>query len=230
MPHSPIRFLLAFALFIPCFLLPAKVNFEDDVLPLLQDYCMDCHGPEKKKSGFRVDRRVYLLKGGDSGFPAVIAGDLKKSYILELIKSKNPEERMPPKGDAMFDDEIALLEQWIEEGAVWPRPGKGEPLGAVIPDPDGRVRQRQPRGIVADLDAEEPVVAHALARRAVVAADERVGKHEERVARRDGHRDVRVRARPLLEACGVWVVSLRAEQGVEFWQRPRGARDVQGHR
>ena len=120
MPHSPIRFLLAFALFTPCFVLPAKVNFEDDVLPLLQDYCMDCHGPEKKKSGFRVDRRVYLLKGGDSGFPAVVAGDLKKSFILELIKSNDLEERMPPKGDAMFDDEIALLEQWIEEGAVWP--------------------------------------------------------------------------------------------------------------
>ena len=27
---------------------------------------------------------------------------------------------MPPKGDPLFDDEIALLEQWIKEGAVWP--------------------------------------------------------------------------------------------------------------
>ena len=81
---------------------------------------MDCHGPEKQKSGFRVDRRVYLLKGGDSGFPAVVTGDLKKSFLLELIKSKDPEERMPPKGDPLFDDEIALLEQWIKEGAVWP--------------------------------------------------------------------------------------------------------------
>ena len=105
---------------MPFFSLSAKVNFEDDVLPLLQDYCMDCHGPEKQKSGFRVDRRVYLLKGGDSGFPAVVTGDLKKSFLLELIKSKDPEERMPPKGDPLFDDEIALLEQWIKEGAVWP--------------------------------------------------------------------------------------------------------------
>ncbi len=105
---------------MPFFSLSAKVNFEDDVLPLLQDYCMDCHGPEKQKSGFRVDRRVYMLKGGDSGFPAVVTGDLKKSFLLELIKSKDPEERMPPKGDPLFDDEIALLEQWIKEGAVWP--------------------------------------------------------------------------------------------------------------
>ena len=103
-----------------CLALPAKVNFEDDILPLLEDYCMDCHGPEKQKSGFRVDRRVYLLKGGDSGFPAMVSGDLKKSFMLELIKSKDPEERMPPKGDPLFADEIALLEQWIREGAVWP--------------------------------------------------------------------------------------------------------------
>ncbi|MEC9123517.1 MAG: DUF1549 domain-containing protein, partial [Verrucomicrobiota bacterium] len=108
------------ALASPGFFLTAKVNFEEDVLPLLEDYCMDCHGPEKKKSGFRVDRRVYLLKGGDSGFPAVAPGDLRKSFLLELVKSENPEERMPPKGDPMFDDEIALLEQWIKEGAVWP--------------------------------------------------------------------------------------------------------------
>ena len=115
------RFCLSLAaLASPGFFLTAKVNFEEDVLPLLEDYCMDCHGPEKKKSGFRVDRRVYLLKGGDSGFPAVAPGDLKKSFLLELVKSENPEERMPPKGDPMFDDEIALLEQWIKEGAVWP--------------------------------------------------------------------------------------------------------------
>ena len=120
MSKSHIRYPLVLALFLPCLALSAKVNFEDDVLPLLEDYCMDCHGPEKQKSGFRVDRRVYLLKGGDSGFPAMVSGDLKKSFMLELIKSKDPEERMPPKGDPLFDDEIALLEQWIKEGAVWP--------------------------------------------------------------------------------------------------------------
>ena len=44
--------------------LEAKVDFENDILPLFQDYCMDCHGPDKQKSGFRTDRRVHLLKGG----------------------------------------------------------------------------------------------------------------------------------------------------------------------
>ena len=98
----------------------AKVNFEDDILPLFEDYCIDCHGPNKQKSGFRVDRRVHLLKGGDSGLPAVIPMNPGKSYMIEVIKSDDPEIGMPPKGGKLFDDEVELLEQWIAEGAVWP--------------------------------------------------------------------------------------------------------------
>ncbi|MBT3541492.1 MAG: DUF1549 domain-containing protein, partial [Opitutae bacterium] len=98
----------------------AKLKFEDDILPLLEDYCIDCHGPDKSKSGFRVDRRVHLLKGGDSGLSAVIPAKPNKSYMIEVIKSDDPEIGMPPKGGKLFDDEVELLEQWIAEGAVWP--------------------------------------------------------------------------------------------------------------
>ncbi|MBT3637426.1 MAG: DUF1553 domain-containing protein [Opitutae bacterium] len=118
--RSHLHLVLALAFFMPCLALSAKVNFEDDVLPLLEDYCMDCHGPDKQKSDFRTDKRISLLKGGDSGLRALVPGNPAKSFLLELIKSKDPEERMPPKGDPMFDDEIALLEEWIKEGAVWP--------------------------------------------------------------------------------------------------------------
>ena len=97
-----------------------SINFEDEVLPILQDYCIDCHGPDKQKSGFRVDRRVHLLKGGDSGLPAVVPGKLHKSYLIEVIKSDDPEIGMPPKGGKLFDDEVELLERWIAEGALWP--------------------------------------------------------------------------------------------------------------
>ena len=98
--------------------LDAKVDFENDVLPLLQDYCMDCHGPEKQKSGFRIDRRVHLLKGGDSGLLAMVPGKPEESYLMEVIQSDDPEISMPPKGDRLFEDEIEILRDWIAEGAV----------------------------------------------------------------------------------------------------------------
>ena len=109
--------------FIPLFLwgsLNASNHFEDEVLPLLQDYCIDCHGPDKQKSGFRVDRRAYLLKGGDTGMSALIPGKPEKSYMIEVIKSDDPEISMPPKGGRLFDDEIEILEKWIADGAQWP--------------------------------------------------------------------------------------------------------------
>ena len=99
--------------------LSSAISFEDDIFPLFQDYCIDCHGPEKQKSGFRVDRRAYLLKGGDTGLNAIV-GDPKGSYLIEVIKSDDPEIGMPPKGGKLFEDEVELLEQWIAEGAVWP--------------------------------------------------------------------------------------------------------------
>ncbi len=108
-------------LFLPLLpLLGSTLNFEDDIQPLLEDYCIDCHGPNKQKSGFRVDRRVHLLKGGDTGLPAVIPDNPAGSYLIEVIKSSDPEIGMPPKGGKLFDDEVELLEKWIAEGAIWP--------------------------------------------------------------------------------------------------------------
>ena len=97
-----------------------SIDFESEILPLFEDHCYDCHGPDKEKSGFRTDRRVHLLKGGDSGLAGVIPGKPDASYLIEVIKSDDPEIGMPPKDDKLFEEDIELLEKWIEQGAVWP--------------------------------------------------------------------------------------------------------------
>ena len=52
--------------------------------------------------------------------PALVPGSPDKSRLIELIKERDPDERMPKKGDPLSANEIALLEKWIAEGAVWP--------------------------------------------------------------------------------------------------------------
>ena len=69
----------------------AKIDFKQDIEPLLQDYCIDCHGPKKQTSGFRLDRRAYMLKGGDTGLSALVPGDVENSYMIEVIKSDDPD-------------------------------------------------------------------------------------------------------------------------------------------
>ena len=107
----------------------AQVSFyEKEVLPVLTQHCLKCHGadPEKVKGELNLATRAAVLRGGDTG-PAV---DLKKpeaSLLLTAIHYKEDAYRMPPKGK-MPDKDIAVLERWVKEGLPVPadRLGGGE--------------------------------------------------------------------------------------------------------
>ena len=96
------------------------VDFEQEILPILEENCLDCHGPDKQKSEFRVDQRILMLKGGDSGIAALVPGDPVASYLIEVVNGSDPDMLMPPKGDPLTAEQVALLEKWITEGAGWP--------------------------------------------------------------------------------------------------------------
>jgi hypothetical protein len=102
------------------FQLSHAFDFQKEILPLFEENCIDCHGPDQPKARLRIDQRPVLLQGGDSGLPALVPGSPEKSHLIELIKLKDPDERMPKKGDPLSSNEIALLEKWIAEGAIWP--------------------------------------------------------------------------------------------------------------
>ncbi|MCG6154391.1 PSD1 and planctomycete cytochrome C domain-containing protein [Rubinisphaera margarita] len=97
-----------------------EVDFERDIAPILEERCSYCHGEDEQESGLRLDQRPWMLKGGDSGLPAIVPGHPEKSYLIEVVKHLDPSVKMPPEEDKIPDEEIALLVQWIREGAVWP--------------------------------------------------------------------------------------------------------------
>ena len=53
--------------------IPDKIDFNRDVRPIFSDTCFACHGPEKRKSGLRLDGVSFLHQGGDRG-PAITPG------------------------------------------------------------------------------------------------------------------------------------------------------------
>ncbi len=120
------RFLFAFFASLAPFAVaqPEPVQFNRDIRPIFEQSCVECHGPEKQKSDFRVDDYQALLKGGESEFPAVIPGNPVESLMIELIHSEYEDERMPPEGKAepLTEDQMNLLVRWIGEGAVWEDP------------------------------------------------------------------------------------------------------------
>lgn len=101
------------------------MDFQKQILPVLEKRCLDCHKApfeedgrlKKPKAGLRLDAAWAMLKGGDTG-PALVPGDLKKSYMFEVVTLPEDDDMfMPPKGGPLSKDEIALLKEWIESGA-----------------------------------------------------------------------------------------------------------------
>lgn len=118
--HRQIAAVVAFTLLPSLTTLADEVDFEDDVLPILEDRCLYCHGEDEQESGLRLDARPMMLKGGDSGLSAIVPGKPNSSYLIEAISHIDEEMSMPPDEDKMPEEEIELLTRWIAEGAVWP--------------------------------------------------------------------------------------------------------------
>ncbi len=97
-----------------------KIDFIKQIRPIFKERCYECHGPHKQESGLRLDKRQEALAGGDSG-AAIVPGDTASGLLLKYVQSEDAEQVMPPKGDRLTDEQIELLKQWIENGAVWPK-------------------------------------------------------------------------------------------------------------
>ena len=98
--------------------LSRKVDFAEDVKPILAKSCTICHANGKSKGGFNMDHIHSFVGGGDSG-PAVVSGDSGKSLLVELLLSNDPDERMPVKGDPLSLEEVAIIRTWIDQGMQW---------------------------------------------------------------------------------------------------------------
>lgn len=99
--------------------LPAVVEFNRDVRPILSDNCFYCHGPDKNKreADLRLDTESGLL-GSEGHSAAVIPGKPEESELIRRITSADPEQKMPPvkSGKVLSERDISLLQRWIEQG------------------------------------------------------------------------------------------------------------------
>ncbi|TLD68249.1 DUF1553 domain-containing protein [Phragmitibacter flavus] len=96
------------------------VDFHREVQPILETKCFSCHQGGKVKGGLWLDSLKGLLTGGDEEGPAIIKGKPADSPLIHRITTDDDNLIMPPKGDRLTADEVAILEKWIAQGASWP--------------------------------------------------------------------------------------------------------------
>ncbi|MEO8352060.1 MAG: PSD1 and planctomycete cytochrome C domain-containing protein [Chthoniobacteraceae bacterium] len=102
--------------------LPEKIDYGQDVQPILSENCFKCHGFDDKTrdSGRRLDTRAGALKDID-GIRAIVPGKLKESDFWERIHSTDRDEVMPPPKEhkKLTERQIAVMDRWIEQGAKY---------------------------------------------------------------------------------------------------------------
>jgi len=101
--------------------LPA-IEFNSQIRPILADNCYLCHGPDQgtRKAGLRLDERDAALEGV-KGRPAIVPGQSAASELAKRISSQDPDFRMPKpeSGRSLTPQQVALLRQWIDQGAKY---------------------------------------------------------------------------------------------------------------
>jgi mono/diheme cytochrome c family protein len=101
----------------------AEELFQRRLQPLFSEKCLACHGndEQKLKGKFDMRTRAGLLKGGDSGNPAVLPGDAESSPLYVAVTRQNDDLAMPPKeNDKLTSKEVEWVRDWIDAGAPWP--------------------------------------------------------------------------------------------------------------
>lgn len=121
MPHRTLVALgLAAALATPALGAEPPVDFSRDILPILSENCLLCHGPDAgtRKADLRLDVREGALRLED---PIVEPGKGSESELIRRLVTDDAEEKMPPakSGKVLTQEQVATLTRWIDQGATW---------------------------------------------------------------------------------------------------------------
>jgi hypothetical protein len=97
----------------------AKVDFLTEVYPILEARCIECHGAEKDKGDLRLDLKEYAFA---SDYVLIPGNAVDSEFHFRITLPSDDPDSMPSRGDPLTADEIAILEEWINEGAEWTDP------------------------------------------------------------------------------------------------------------
>ncbi len=110
------------------------VSFTREVRPLFQQSCVGCHQPAKQQGGYLMTSFAGLFAKGESGEAGIIAGKPDASLLVKkIIPHEGKPAAMPKGGLPPFTaKEVALIKQWIAEGAKDDTP----PMATTVVDAD----------------------------------------------------------------------------------------------
>jgi len=108
---------------------PADVSFSSDVMPLFEEYCIECHdssGEGVVASGFSVSDYESVIKGTKFGQVVIPGSSISSTLYLVVAQKTDPEIQMPPhhaeawaegRGVPLSEQQVGIIQAWIDQGA-----------------------------------------------------------------------------------------------------------------
>ncbi|MDZ4850408.1 MAG: DUF1549 domain-containing protein [Pirellulaceae bacterium] len=94
------------------------VSFQRDILPIFRANCFGCHQGALKQGDYRMTDFAAMIRGGESTEPAIVPNKSSESHLLQEITPVDGKAEMPKKRPPLKTEEIELIRQWIDAGAV----------------------------------------------------------------------------------------------------------------
>lgn len=94
-----------------------RVSYFRQVLPIFQAHCHGCHQPAKASGNYAMTTYERLVAGGESDSAAIVPGQSDESYLLDMITPADGQAEMPAGKPPLSTEAIALIRQWINQGA-----------------------------------------------------------------------------------------------------------------
>lgn len=116
----------------------AGVDFETDIQPIFNSRCVTCHFPGGAaqaggtdldlREGQSYDQLVGVPSDQDGSWTRVQPSSFNSSLLFQKINCFDPPvgERMPQGGPYLFNQQQALIRDWINQGAL-PEPADDPP-------------------------------------------------------------------------------------------------------
>ena len=91
----------------------ATISFANEILPIIQSRCINCHGGDRIEEGLSMNSHAEIMAGSENG-AILVPGDAASSLIIEMVASGD----MPKRGPKLTPPQIQLIADWINQGAL----------------------------------------------------------------------------------------------------------------
>ena len=102
-----IKIMMALFLMAPVL---AQVDYDSQIQPIFNSKCIQCHG---SSAGLNLSSYANIMQGSNNG-DVIIPYDYANSELWQRINSG----QMPPGNNDLTNNQVNLIAQWIDEGAL----------------------------------------------------------------------------------------------------------------